>query len=66
MKEKGEKISNPKYSIFPAVLSLEKVSAELTASLGGELGNSAMAQRAAGGKGQRDLGKQPQNNLLFI
>lgn len=29
-------------------------------------GNSGMAQRAAGKKGQRDLEKQPQNGLLFV
>lgn len=35
-------------------------------SLSGQPGNRRRAQRGAGGKGQRDPEKQPQNNLLFL
>lgn len=64
-RKRKNKVSSTEHSVPPPA-SQEEVSAELTTSLGGELGNSGTAQRAAGRKGQRDLERRPQNNSLFV
>lgn len=66
VKEKGKTESAALSAASPPSPVTGGVSAELTASLGGELGNSGAAQRAAGREGQRALEKQPQNNSLFV